>query len=87
MAPPPVDTIASIANLHVRNMPRPSMAMTLSQSAAVISVASPRGMMPALATNTSSRRIDRWLLRSSAARRPRRDVADDRLTSAPPCRN
>jgi hypothetical protein len=55
MAPPPVGTIASIANLQVRNMPRPSMAITSSQLAAVTSITSPSGMMPALATSTSSR--------------------------------
>jgi hypothetical protein len=53
--PPPVASIASIAYLQVRNIPRPSMAKTRSQSSADDSSTSPSGMMPALATSTSSR--------------------------------
>ena len=53
--PPPVLSMASIAYLQVRNMPRPSIAMTWSQSSTVDSMISPSGMMPALATATSSR--------------------------------
>lgn len=41
MAPLPVGSMASIAYLQVRNMPRPSTAITWSQSAAVISMTSP----------------------------------------------
>jgi hypothetical protein len=88
MAPPPVGTIASIANLQVRNMPRPSMAITSSQPAGVTSIASPSGMMPALATNTSSRPN-----RSAAAPIIRRASSSTETspttvsTSAPPCRN
>ena len=85
MAPPPVASIASMANLQVRNMPRPSTAITSSQSAAVTSCASPSGMMPALATSTSSRPK-----RSTAAPIIRRASASTETspttvsTSAPP---
>ena len=37
MDPPPLINICSIAYLHVKNMPRPSMDMTSSQSAGVAS--------------------------------------------------
>ena len=37
MAPPPLINICSIAYLHVKNMPRPSMDMTSSQSSGVAS--------------------------------------------------
>jgi hypothetical protein len=55
MEPPPVVNICSIAYLHVKNMPRPSTAMTASQSLGVASTTDASGMMPALATAMSSR--------------------------------
>src|SRR5215208_7984590 len=46
-------SMASTANLQVRNMPLPSTAITWSQSSTVASTMLFRGMMPALATSTS----------------------------------
>ena len=45
--PPPLINICSMAYLHVKNMPRPSMDMTSSQSAGVASTTDASGMMPA----------------------------------------
>ena len=53
--PPPVLSISSIAYLQLRNIPRPSTAMTSSQSSGVASVIVRRGITPAFATSTSSR--------------------------------
>src|SRR3712207_449639 len=47
--------IASMAYLHVRNIPRPSTAITWSQSSGVASTMLFRGITPALATSTSTR--------------------------------
>src|SRR5215207_5465510 len=55
MDPPPLINICWIAYLQVKNMPRPSMAITSSQSSAVASTTDASGMMPALATAMSSR--------------------------------
>jgi hypothetical protein len=48
-------SMASMANLQVRNMPLPSTAITRSQSSGVASTMVFSGMMPALATSTSMR--------------------------------
>src|SRR5215212_9956114 len=48
-------SMASTANLQVRNIPRPSTAITRSQSSGVASTMVLSGMMPALATSTSMR--------------------------------
>ncbi len=48
-------SIASTAYLQVRNIPRPSIAMTRSQSSGVASTMLLSGMTPALATRTSIR--------------------------------
>ena len=53
--PPPVCSICSMAYLQVRNMPRPSMDMTSSQSSGVASVIVRSGMIPAFATRMSRR--------------------------------
>jgi len=53
--PPSLINICSMAYLHVKNMPRPSMDMTSSQSAGVASTTDASGMMPALAMAMSSR--------------------------------
>ena len=53
--PPPVPSIGSIAYLQVRNMPRPSIDMTSSQSSGVDSVIVRSGITPAFATRTSMR--------------------------------
>ena len=45
MDPPPVVNICSIAYLQVKNMPRPSIAMTSSQSSAVASTTDPSGFV------------------------------------------
>ena len=71
MAPPPVGTIASIANLQVRNMPRPSMAITCSQSAGSPPSHRRAGLCPRWRPTRRAARIDRPLPRSSAARPPR----------------
>jgi hypothetical protein len=55
IAPPPVFSIASIAYLQVKNMPRPSIDITRSQSSAVDSVIAPSGITPAFATRMSIR--------------------------------
>src|SRR5215216_5386132 len=55
MEPPPLLIICSIAYLQVKNMPRPSIAMTSSQSSSVASTTDASGMMPALAITMSSR--------------------------------
>jgi hypothetical protein len=87
MAPPPVGTIASIANLQVRNMPRPSMAITCSQSAGRLRRIAERDYAR-VATNTSSRPN-----RSAAAPIIRRASSSTETspttvsTSAPPCLN
>ena len=51
--PPSLINICSMAYLHVKNMPRPSMDMTSSQSAGVASTTDASGMIPALATAMS----------------------------------
>jgi hypothetical protein len=68
-----------MAYLQVRNMPRPSTAMTASQSSAVDSRTSPRGMMPALATATSIRPKASTAARTAARQSASRDVPDDGL--------
>src|SRR5918997_622195 len=53
--PPSVSSIASMAYLQVRNIPRPSTAITWSQSSGVASTMVLKGMTPAFATRTSIR--------------------------------
>jgi hypothetical protein len=55
MEPPPLLIICWIAYLQVKNMPRPSIAMTSSQSSSVASTTDASGMMPALAITMSNR--------------------------------
>src|SRR5215211_3002187 len=55
MEPPPVFNISSIAYLQVRNIPRPSTDMTLSQSSGVASTMVLSGITPAFATRMSIR--------------------------------
>jgi hypothetical protein len=67
---PPAGNIASMANLHVSHMPRPSTAITRSQSSTVDSSTSPSGMMPAFATSTSSRpkwSTAAWIMRRASS--------------------
>jgi len=53
--PEPWRAMCSMANLQVRNMPRPSTAITWSQSAADVWSMVLSGITPALATSTSTR--------------------------------